>query len=58
MCKFRSGTNGLNQEIGGHIGVKMVLGSVRYVGMIVRVWYMYSGSVRYMLVLEILAWES
>ena len=30
MFKFRSGTNGLNKELGRHtVGVKMVVGSVR-----------------------------
>ena len=38
MFKFRSGTNGLNEDI----GVKIVIGSVSYVGMNVRVWYMCS----------------
>ena len=53
MFKFRSGTNGLNEEL----GVKMVIGSVSYVGMNVRVWYMCSGSVLYtcMIALEILS---
>ena len=54
MFKFRSGTNGLNEDV----GVKMVIGSVSYVGMNVRVWYMCSGSVLYMIALQILSWES
>ena len=36
----------------------MVIGSVSYVAMNVRVWYMCSGSVLYMIALEILSWES
>ena len=44
MFKFRSGTNGLNEELGRHRD-KMVIGSVSYVGMNVRVWYMFSGCV-------------
>ena len=35
--KFRSGTNGLNEEFLEDIGVKIVIGSVGYVGMNVRV---------------------
>ena len=54
MFKLRSGANGLNEEL-EDIGVKMVIGSVGYVGMNVRVWYMCSGSVLY---IEILSWES
>ena len=55
MFKFRSGTNGRSE--GRHRG-KMVIGSVSYVGMNVRVWYMCSGSVLCMIALEILSWES
>ena len=48
MFNVRSGTNGLNEDI----GVKMAIGSISYVGMNVRVWYICSGSVLYMIALE------
>ena len=35
LFKFRSGTNGLNED--EDVGVKMLIGSVSYVGMNVRV---------------------
>ena len=38
------------------IGVKMMIGSVNYAGVNVRVWYMFSGSVQYMTALEIISW--
>ena len=37
LFKFRSGTNGLNEELGRHLGIKMMIGSVSYVGMNVRI---------------------
>ena len=36
----------------------MMIGSANYVGMNVRVWCMCSGSVLYMIALEILSWEN
>ena len=42
MFKFRSG-NGLNEKF----WVKSMIKSVNYIGMNVRVWYMYSRSVLY-----------
>ena len=54
LFKFRSGTNGLNEEL----GVKMMIGSVSCVGMNVRVWYMCSGSVLRMILLEVLSWKT
>ena len=44
--------------IGRHIGVNIVISSVRYVGMNVKVWYMCSRSVLYVRALEILSWEN
>ena len=55
LFKFRSGTNGLNEELGRHRG-KMMIGSVNYAGVNVRVWYMFSGSVQHMTALEIISW--
>ena len=37
MLKFRLGINGLNEELRSHKGKKMI-GSVRYVGINLRVW--------------------
>ena len=54
MFKFRSGTDGLNEDI----GVKMMIGSVSYVGMNVRLYYMCSGSVLRMILLEVLSWKT
>ena len=56
MFKFRSGTNGLNEELGRHRG-KNGDRQCRLWGMNVRVWYMCSGSVLYMIALEKLSWE-
>ena len=52
MFKFRSGINGLNEEL----GVNTLIGSVNYVVMIVKAWCMSYGSVLYMIALEILSW--
>jgi len=52
MFKFRSGINGLNEEL----GVNTMIGSVNYVVMIVKAWCMSYGSVLYMIALEILSW--
>ncbi len=46
MFKFRSGTNGLNDELGSHRGKN---DAVSYVGMNVKVSCMYSGSVLHMI---------
>ena len=43
MFKFRSGINGLNEEL----GVNTMIGSVNYVVMIVKAWCMSYGSVLY-----------
>ena len=40
------------------IGVKVMIGSVSYVGMNVRVQYMCSGSFLRMTLLEILSWKT
>ena len=36
--------------------IKMMIGSVNYAGVNVRVWYMFSGSVQHMTALEIISW--
>ena len=57
LFKFRSGTNGLNEELGRHRG-KNDDRQCKLLGMNVRVWYMCSGSVLRMILLEVLSWKT
>ena len=58
LFKFRSGTNGLNEELGRHRGKNDDRQCVSCVGLNVRVWYMCSGSVLRMILLEVLSWKT